>query len=104
MQVGVTLSGLLASAIAAEKFADLLEVIEGNIQDKQDLEVVKIEKLAEGVEILNESVSIEEIKRLLDGDLFEGEDCKTIGGLLKRLVGFLKKIGELNQRLRKAMS
>lgn len=34
MQVGVTLSGLLTSAIAAEKFADLLEVIEENIQDK----------------------------------------------------------------------
>ena len=87
MQVGVTLSGLLTSAIAAEKFVDLLEVIEGNIQDKQDLEAVKIEKLAEDVQILDESVSIEEVERLLDVDLFEGEDCETIGGFIIKEIG-----------------
>ncbi|MBS5315754.1 MAG: hypothetical protein KHY44_05110 [Clostridiales bacterium] len=54
-----------------------------------------MKNLAEGVEILNESVSIEEVEGLLDVDLFEGEDCKTIGGLLKRLVEFLEKISRI---------
>ncbi|MBU3810958.1 MAG: hemolysin family protein [Candidatus Niameybacter stercoravium] len=71
---------------------DLLEVIVGNIQDEYDLEAVKIEKLAEDAYILDGSVSIEEVERILDVDLFEGEDCETIGGFI------IKKIGMIPQK------
>ncbi|MDU6360358.1 MAG: transporter associated domain-containing protein [Clostridiales bacterium] len=41
--------------------------------------------------MLDESVSIEEVERLLDVDLFEGEDCETIGGFIIKEIGRISK-------------
>ncbi|MBS5798281.1 MAG: hypothetical protein KID02_00805 [Clostridiales bacterium] len=42
--------------------------------------------------MLDESVSIEEVEGLLNVDLFEGEDCETIGGFI------IKKIGRISRK------
>lgn len=70
---------------------DLLEVIVGSIQDEYDEEAIKIEKVDENTYIFDGSVSIEEVERILDSDLFEGEDCETIGGFVIKALGMIPK-------------
>lgn len=73
---------------------DLLEVIVGNIQDEYDDENSQIEKLTDDHYIFEGSVSIEEVEKALDEDLFEGADCETIGGFVIKAIGAIPKVHE----------
>lgn len=73
---------------------DLLEVIVGNIQDEYDDENSQIQKLTDHHYVFEGSVDIEEVERVLDEDLFEGEDCETIGGFVIKAIGAIPKAHE----------
>lgn len=73
---------------------DLLEVIVGNIQDEYDAENTKIEQLSEYHYIFDGSVSIEEVEKTLEVDLFDGEECETISGFIIKQLGFIPKAQE----------
>lgn len=61
---------------------DLLEAIVGNIQDEYDNEEEEVSQLAENVYVLEGSMSIDEVEKVLDVHIDEEEEYDTLGGLI----------------------
>lgn len=65
---------------------DLLEAIVGNMQDEYDNEEEEFYQISDNVFTLDGSMSIEDMEKLLDIDVENGEDYDTLSGLLTDLL------------------
>jgi putative hemolysin len=72
---------------------DLIESIVGNIQDEFDNEEEDFSMINETTFNIDGSTSLEEVSRLLDVDLPEG-DYDTIAGLVIDILGTIPRDGE----------
>lgn len=66
---------------------DLLESIVGNIQDEYDNERSMVTEVEEGVYILDGSINIAELERILDIRLPDDSGADTLGGFVTELLG-----------------
>lgn len=73
---------------------DLIEEIVGDIQDEHDLEDQSITELGDGRLLVDASVSIQELNRLLEAGLPEDGDYNTVGGLVLERLGRVPEVGE----------
>jgi len=81
---------------------DLLEELVGEITDEYDQEEVPPERLDDGTLVVNARMPVDEVNELLTetdsrGELPEGEDWDTIGGLLYSLLGHVPVEGEASR-------
>ncbi|MGH9055760.1 MAG: hemolysin family protein, partial [Acidimicrobiales bacterium] len=76
---------------------DLIEELIGEITDEYDVEEVPPEKLDDGTLVVNARMPVDEVNELLGsgaGELPEGDDWDTVGGLLYSLLGHVPTEGE----------
>ncbi|UCE66856.1 MAG: HlyC/CorC family transporter [Candidatus Zixiibacteriota bacterium] len=73
---------------------DIIEEIVGEIEDEYDLEPPPIIKMAEGIYIVDGTVTISDLNKELELKLPEDE-IETIGGLMYDLVGSLPEKGQI---------
>jgi len=73
---------------------DLIEEIVGDIQDEHDMDEQSIVELGEGRLLVDASVSIAELNRLLDAGFPEDGDYNTVGGLVLERLGRVPEVGE----------
>ncbi len=66
---------------------DLLESIVGSIQDEYDSEEAPITEIEEGVFLLDGSMSISDVERLLDFYVPDDSEADTLGGFIIELLG-----------------
>lgn len=66
---------------------DLLESIVGNIQDEYDNEESLVTKIEDGVYILDGSMGISDVERLLDFHVPDDSEADTLGGFIIELLG-----------------
>jgi CBS domain containing-hemolysin-like protein len=71
---------------------DIIEEIVGEIEDEYDLEPPPINKISDGIFIVDGTVTISDLNEDLDLDLPEDES-ETVGGLIYDLVGSLPQKG-----------
>jgi CBS domain containing-hemolysin-like protein len=72
---------------------DLLEEIVGEIVDEYDVEVPRVERLADGCLLVAGATPIDEVNELLEIELPE-TDWDTVGGLIFNLLGHVPVEGE----------
>ncbi len=65
---------------------DLLEAIVGNMQDEYDNEEEEVSQLAENIYVLEGSMSVDEVEKVLDVSIDEEEEYDTLGGLITDLL------------------
>ena len=75
---------------------DLLEEIVGEIVDEYDVEVPRVERLADGCLLVAGGTPIDEVNELLEIELPE-TDWDTVGGLMFNLLGHVPVEGEAVQ-------
>ena len=73
---------------------DIIEEIVGEIEDEYDLEPPPIVKIAEGIYIVDGTVTISDLNKELDLK-FPEDEIETVGGLMYDLVGSLPKKGQV---------
>jgi len=73
---------------------DLIEEIVGDIQDEHDVDEQSVVELGEGRLLVNASVSILELNRMLDASFQEDGDYNTVGGMVLERLGRVPAVGE----------
>lgn len=73
---------------------DLLEIIVGSIQDEYDDEEQDIKIISPFTIIFDGNVTIDDVEKTLNADIFEGHNCETIGGYVIDCLGRIPKNGE----------
>jgi len=78
---------------------DILEELVGEIQDEYDEELSGVEKVGDGVYLVNAALTISDVNEIIEGfQLPEGEDYTTIGGLVNKWFGHLPQADETYER------
>jgi CBS domain containing-hemolysin-like protein len=96
MAIAVDEFGSTAGLVTME---DILEELVGEIQDEHDEEAAGVERLAEGVYVVDAAMPIADVNEQIAGfALPEGEGYTTVGGLINKWFGRIPEINESCER------
>lgn len=78
---------------------DILEELVGEIQDEYDEEALEVERVEDGVYLVDASVTIPDLNDAVEGfALPEGDDYTTVGGLVNKWFGRIPSADESFER------
>ncbi|HOQ68184.1 MAG TPA: transporter associated domain-containing protein, partial [Candidatus Atribacteria bacterium] len=74
---------------------DLLEELVGEIRDEHDRETAPYRKIGDDEYLVDASLPIEDLNKLLGLSLPESEEFESVGGLIMELLGKVPEEGEM---------
>lgn len=96
MAIAVDEFGSTAGLVTME---DILEELVGEIQDEHDEEVVGVERIAEGIYVVNAALPVADVNARIEGfALPEGEGYTTVSGLVNKWFGHIPEANESCER------